>query len=131
MPLPNPAAPVAGPSARVLVAHEPLAYREALAAALAALRPAAEVLAVDPAALDRAVERARPDLVFCGELTAAVRAAAPAWVLVYPGGAPRVEISVAGTCWTAPDLGLEAAVALLDRAAALVRRTPAAPRRRA
>ena len=104
---------------RVLVAHEPRAYREALAAALAALRPEAEVLAVDPGALDRAVAAAAPDLVFCGALTPAVRAAAPAWAVLYPGGTPVVETSVAGERAALPDLGLEAALALLDRAAEL------------
>ena len=103
---------------RVLVAHEPRAYREALAAALAALRPEAEVRAVDPEALHRALAQAAPALVFCGELTAAVRAA-PAWVVLYPDGAPLVETCVAGERATLADLGLEAALALLDRAAGL------------
>ena len=120
------------PRPRVLVAHEPRACREALAAALAILRPDAEVLAVAPEALDRALTQAPPALVFCGEVTAAVRASAPAWVLLYPDGASVVETSVAGERATLPDLGLEAALALLDRAAGLgPRRHHREPRRSA
>ena len=119
MPLPDrprPADPP--PRPRVLVAHEPRAYREALAAALAALRPEAEVLAVDPEALDRALAQSPPALVFCGELTAAVRASAPAWVVLCPDGAAVVATNVAGEP-APPDLGLARALALLDRAAGL------------
>ncbi len=120
MSLPNrPPPDAAPPGPVVVVAHEPRAYREALAGALATLRPAAAVAAVEPAELERAVARARPDLVFCGELTAAVSACARGWVLLYPGGAPRVETCIAGERAVLADLGLADALALVDRAAAL------------
>jgi hypothetical protein len=103
---------------RVLVAHEPRAYREALAAALRALRPEAEVVVVEPQDLDGEASRRRPDLVFCSRLGEPVRSRARAWALLYPGGARRVETCVAGRRAAAADLGLAAALALLDRAAA-------------
>jgi hypothetical protein len=49
-------------------------------------------------------------------------------VVLYPGGAPRVEAWVAGERSVAPDLGLAAALALVDRAAALAAARAAAPR---
>jgi hypothetical protein len=102
-----------------LVANEPRVYREALAGALAALRPAASVVAVEPAELDGMVVRTRPDLVFCSSLAPAVEAGGWAWTLLYPDGAPRVETSVNGERAVVADLGRAAALALIDRAVAL------------
>ncbi len=102
---------------RVLVALEPRAYREALAGALRVLRPAAEVDVVAPRRLDEEVARRRPDLVFCSRLSERVRAVAPAWVLLYPGGERAVETCVDGEQTVAADLDLVAALALVDRVA--------------
>ena len=107
------------PPIRVLVAHEPRAYREAMAAALAVLRPEADVVPVEPAELCRMVALVRPDLVFCGAPTTAVREAVPAWVEVSADGGRVVEMSIGGEVSTVPDLGVEDALALVDRAAAL------------
>ena len=104
---------------RVLVAYEPRAYREAMAAALAVLRPEADIVAIEPAELGGMVALVRPDLVFCGAPTAAVREAVPAWVEVSADGGRVVEVNVGGEVSTVPDLGLEDALALVDRAAAL------------
>ncbi len=122
-PEPNAAddAPAGDPPCRIIVAHEPLAYREALAGALSALRSHAEVAIVAPADLDDEVERRLPDLVFVGRLSQAVQAHARAWVLVYPGGERVVETCVAGERVLAADLSLDAALALVDRVAVPVR----------
>jgi hypothetical protein len=45
------------PSPLVLVANEPRAYRETIALALKALRPEAEVIAIEPTDLDAEVKR--------------------------------------------------------------------------
>ncbi len=113
--------PTAGGTPRVcvLVANEPRVYREALAGALAALRSEASAVAVEPAELDGMVVRTRPDLVFCSSLAPAVEAGSRAWTLLYPDGAPRVETSVNGERAVVADLGLAAALALVDRAVAL------------
>jgi hypothetical protein len=103
--------------ALVFVAHEPLVYREALAAALAALRPTVEVVVIAPEHLDVAVKRRGADFVFCSWLSEPVRLHARAWALLYPSGRQVVETCIAGQCAVAPDLGLEAALALLDRSA--------------
>jgi hypothetical protein len=118
--MPNRPPPAGGtPRAYVLVANEPRVYREALAGALAALRPEASVVAVEPAELDGMVVKTRPDLVFCSSLAPAVEAEGRAWTLLYPDGAPRVETSVNGERAVVADLSLAAALALVDRAVAL------------
>ena len=110
-------APLGGPPCRILVAHEPLAYREAPAGVLRVLHPHAEVAVVAPADLDEEVERRRPDVVFCSRLSQAVRAQARAWALLYPSGERVVETCVAGERALADDLSLDAALALVDRVA--------------
>jgi hypothetical protein len=115
------------PAVRVLVANEPLAYREVLAGSLRLLRPDAEVVEVDPDEIEVSVRSARPDLVFASRIDARILAWLPAWAIVYPGGAQRVETCVAGERATATDLELADALALVDRVAALTaaRRAPA------
>ena len=103
----------------IVLGNEPRAYREALAAAIACLRPELAVTAVEPDALDAAVERLRPRLVVCSGLTARVESDVPAWALLYPDGARMVVTSVDGERATASNLDLAALLALLDRAAAL------------
>ena len=119
--------PVAAPPAvRVLVTHELLAYREALGAALAALRPRAEVAVVAPEDLDAEVARRRPDLVFCGQPSEAVQRWARAWALLYPGDERVVETCVDGERAVAADLGLDDALALVDRVARAAAAEPGA-----
>jgi hypothetical protein len=77
---------------RVLVAHEPANYREALAAVLPELRPGLRVRLVEPDDLDAAAARLRPAVVVCSRLSAAVRAHAAAWVLLYPDGEDRAAV---------------------------------------
>ena len=76
----------------VLVANEPRSYRELLARVLPELRPGLLVRALEPAELDEVVAGVPTALVVCSELSAAVRAHAPAWLLLYPGGADRAEV---------------------------------------
>jgi hypothetical protein len=80
----------------MLVANEPRAYREALAAALQELQPHIEVICIEPADLDRNVCQYSPRLVLCSRLTEAVETCCDAWILLYPDRANRAVISVAG-----------------------------------
>jgi hypothetical protein len=114
--MPNRPPPTGGtPRVCVLVANEPRVYRKALAA----LHPEASVVAVEPTELDGMVVRTRPDLVFCSSLAPVVEAGGRAWTLLYPDGAPRVETCVNGERADVADLGLAAALVLVDRAVAL------------
>ena len=104
---------------RMLLANEPRAYREALAAALQALRPQVEVVAVEPAGLDGAVACLAPHLVVCSRLTPSVRALALAWVLLYPGGQPHAVVRVAGRETPVAGIDLDRILAAVDQTALL------------
>lgn len=68
----------------ILVANEPRAYREALAGALAALRPDLRVELFAPDALDAALDLPRRPVVVCSRLTPRVEERACAWIVLYP-----------------------------------------------
>jgi hypothetical protein len=80
----------------IVVANEPRAYREALAAALQELRPHIEVICIEPDDLDGKVSHCGPRLVLCSRLTEAVETCCDAWMLLYPNRENRALISVAG-----------------------------------
>ena len=66
---------------RVLVAVDPLMYREVIAHAVREHRPRAEVLTADPGLLDSETTRGlTPHLVVCNRATRAVREVALSWV---------------------------------------------------
>lgn len=71
----------------ILVANAPDLYRDAVATLIVGARPQHTVTVVKPAALDRRLLRDAPDLVICSALTTLVQTRAPAWLLLYPGGA--------------------------------------------
>ncbi len=102
---------------RILVANEPSAYRDVIAAAFQALRPTAEVRPVAPEALDGEVLRRAPQLVICSALSEIVRTRVRAWVLLYPGGTARVVTSLAGRRATTADITFEEMLALVDQLA--------------
>lgn len=101
---------------RVLFANEPRAYREAIAAAVACLRPGVEVLSVDPVDLDAAVVPNRPQVVVCSHLSDRVRRHAIAWALLYPEGARLAVRGLHGRELVGADLSLADLLDLVDRA---------------
>ncbi|MDQ4044842.1 MAG: hypothetical protein M3173_05270 [Chloroflexota bacterium] len=100
----------------IVLANEPRAYRQALAAAMRAGRHGIQVITVDAEDLDAAMERHRPVLVVCGAVTPAVEKGAPVWVLLYPDGVRLVVTSVHGVRSYAADISLEALGGLVDQA---------------
>ncbi len=101
---------------RVLVANEPLFYRDTMAAAFRKLRPQVEVIVAEPGDLDTQVLRFAPDLVFCSGLSEVVETRSSSWVVLYPGGQSRVEMSVCGDRTQATDVELRDLVSIIDRA---------------
>lgn len=67
---------------RILVAIDPLSYREVLAFVLRKRRPNYDVRVVTPYELDSEVASLAPHLVVCNEVTPMVRAAVHSWVQV-------------------------------------------------
>ena len=100
----------------VLVANEPLSYRETLSATLRALRPEAEVLAVEPRLLGPELEGRRPDLVFCSDHTLPAGKQIPVWVDLYPNGEDLAVIIVQGQRSTVRGIGLDGLLSILDQA---------------
>ena len=89
----------------VFIANEPRAYRETIATALGMLRPEAEVVVVEPEALETAIACQQPDVAFCSQITPAVKTVAT-WVLLYPDGANSAVINVRGAESTTSELSL-------------------------
>ena len=81
---------------QILVANEPLVYRDVLSSQLPRLRPGLTVLVVEPAELDEAVARLRPRLVICSELTEAVHQFATAALVLDPLGTNRAVLTIDG-----------------------------------
>ena len=98
----------------IVVANEPRAYREALAAALHALRPHIEVICIEPADLDGNVCHYSPRLVLCSRLTEAVKTCCDAWILLYPNRENRAVISVARHRTLVTNVELSHVLAVID-----------------
>lgn len=101
---------------RILVANEPRAYRETIAAALRCLRPLAEVVAGEPRWLDGEMARLRPHLLLSSDAELVERAGVPSWVLLYPGGSGKIVVCVDGRQEVAADLPFDDLLAIVDRA---------------
>jgi len=89
----------------VFIANEPRAYRETIATALGLLRPEAQVVVIEPEALETAIVRQAPDVAFCSQLSPAVTTV-PTWVLLYPDGANMAVINIRGIQSTTAELTL-------------------------
>lgn len=100
---------------RVLLANAPLSYRQAMAAAIAALRPDVDVLLAEPEALDTEVERLRPDVVVCSHVTPLVEGRVLAWVDLYPEGDRHATISIDGLRVETGGVELDDLLSIIDQ----------------
>ena len=101
----------------IVVANEPRAYREALAAALHELRPHIEVICIEPDDLVGTVCQYSPRLVLCSRLTEAVERCSDAWILLYPNRENRAVISIAGRRTVVTDVEFSHLLAVIDELA--------------
>ena len=101
-----------------MLANEPRAYREVISAAFKTLRPDMEVFTVEPEDLDREFLCLAPQIVICTKLTGLVNREALAWIELYPEGASRAVVSLAGDRTTYPDMDLDTLLSILDGAEA-------------
>ena len=108
------------PQLHIIVANEPRAYRDVIAATFRELRTDAAVLAVEPGELDAAVRKTRFALVVCSRLSPIVERESLAWVVLYADGTPFSEVSVSGERSIVLDMDFDRLLAVVEQAALLV-----------
>ena len=101
---------------RTILAIDLTSYREAIAAALAEMRPDVEIYQVGEEELDREVRRLLPDVVICSRLTELVKSRIPVWVELYPDCASQSTVCVRGTRMEFDDMQLSDIVSVIDQA---------------
>ncbi len=108
---------------RVVVACEPRYYREAIGEALRGLRPAVEVVILDPDELADGVSHLDPDLVISVHPASLDPGGRSAWVEYVPyEKKPAATISIGGRRQELDDLMLEDLLWVVDQAEELSRR---------
>ena len=107
--------PSGGP--RVLLANEPRAYRECIAAVLTHLRPGFDVEVSEPGDAEDRVRSSLPDVAICDRATGVIRELAPVWVELYPGQSSRSVASERGRLTEFAQIRLEDLLGIADRAA--------------
>jgi hypothetical protein len=100
----------------VLVANEPLAYREVISAALKKLRPHIRVHTTEPAELNKEFLLLSPRLVVCSRTTTLVEREAPAWLELYPDHTSGAVVSLAGRKTTFDKIDFDTLLSILDEA---------------
>ena len=103
----------------VLMANEPRAYREGIAAVISQLRPEVEIKTVEPKALDTSIERFSPDMVICSKATDALKGSVRVWVELYPENAALSVASISGRRIEYAEIQLPDLLSIVDKAAEL------------
>ena len=101
---------------RVLMANEPRAYREGIAAVIGQLRPGAEVWSVEPDAMDGSILRLSPDMVVCSKATEVLKGRVRVWVELYPEHAAHSVASIGGRLMEYTEIQLPDLLSIVDRA---------------
>ncbi|MDQ4127908.1 MAG: hypothetical protein M3151_08200 [Actinomycetota bacterium] len=101
---------------RVLMANEPRAYREGIAAVIGQLRPGVEIQTVEPDAMDGSILRFSPDMVVCSKATDALKGLVRVWVELYPGHAAHSVASIGGRTMEYAEIQLPDLLSIVDRA---------------
>jgi hypothetical protein len=106
---------------RVLMANEPRAYREGIAAVISQLRPAVEVETVEPDALDDSIERYMPDMVICSKATEMLKGRVRVWVELYPENGAISVASIGGRRMEYTEIQLPDLLSIVDKAEELAK----------
>ena len=106
---------------RVLMANEPRAYREGIAAVIGQLRPGVEIEMVEPSALDTSIERFSPDMVICTKATAALKGGVRVWVELYPDNDASSVANIGGRRMEYAEIQLPDLLSIVDKAEELAR----------
>ncbi len=105
----------------ILLANEPRAYRESIAAVFRQLRPNAEVITAEPEDLEARILELAPDMVICSQATDVVRERVLVWVELYPDYGSRSVVSIQGSRTTIEEIQLSDLLSIVDRAERLAR----------
>jgi hypothetical protein len=106
---------------RVLMANEPRAYREGIAAVISQLRPAVEVETVEPDALDDSIKRYAPDMVICSKATETLKGRVRVWVELYPENGAISVASIGGRRMEYTEIQLPDLLSIVDKAEELAK----------
>ncbi len=106
---------------RVLAACEPRYYREVIGEALRGLRPAVEVVIIDPEELEDGVNHLDPDLVISVRPASIDPGGRSAWVQFVPYEKPAATISLGGRRQELEELMVEDLLWVVDQAEELSR----------
>ena len=106
---------------RVLMANEPRAYREGIAAVISQLRPAVEVETVEPEALDDSIKRYAPDMVICSKATETLKGRVRVWVELYPENGAISVASIGGRRMEYTEIQLPDLLSIVDKAEELAK----------
>ena len=106
---------------RVLMANEPRAYREGIAAVIGQLRPEVEIETVEPEALDPAIRRFSPDMVICSKATDALKSCVRVWVELYPENGAISVASIGGRRMEYTEIQLPDLLSIVDKAEELAK----------
>lgn len=101
---------------RVLMANEPRAYREGIAAVIGQLRPEVEVETVEPDDLDSSIERFSPDMVICSKATDALKGGVRVWVELYPDNDALSVAYIGGRRMEYAEIQLSDLLSIVDKA---------------
>ena len=101
---------------RVLMANEPRAYREGIAAVIGQLRPAVEVETVEPSALDESIKRLSPDMVICSKATETLKGRVRVWVELYPENGALSVANIGGRRMEYTEIQLPDLLSIVDKA---------------
>ncbi len=104
---------------RVLMANEPRAYREGIAAVISQLRPAVEVETVEPDILDASIERSSPDMVICSKATETLKGRVRVWVELYPENGALSVANIGGRHMEYTEIQLPDLLSIVDKAGEL------------
>ena len=105
---------------RILVAIEPLMYRQVLAFHIRQRRPRSEVVLTSAQALQAEAARTKPHLIFANEVPVSLKEKSVYWVEVRSSDGLVATISADGYSTTIQDVSLQDLLAVVDKAEELL-----------
>jgi hypothetical protein len=106
---------------RLLMANEPRAYREGIAAVIGQLRPTVEIETVEPSAMDDYIDRFSPDMVICSKATEALKDRVRVWVELYPENGALSVANIGGRRTEYTEIQLPDLLSIVDKAEELAK----------